>query len=134
MQKSRVGYVLASLVPVVAIVLVTACRQSSAGATPITAPSLTTPYTAVFLTNGVTFFGKLEGFGQAYPVLTDVYYVQTQMNQETKDVKNTLIRRGSEWHGPDRMVINAEHILFMEPVTTNSAVAKLIDELKKQQP
>jgi hypothetical protein len=124
------------LVPVFVValfVLIPACRQQApVDATPISAPAMTTPYTVVFLTNGQAFFGKLEGLGGPYPVLTDVYYVQSQMNQQTKEVKNTLIRRGGEWHAPDRMILNAQHIIFMEPVTPNSTVGKLIDELKKQ--
>jgi hypothetical protein len=41
-----------------------------------------------------------------------------------------LIKRGKEGHAPDRMIINAQQILFIEPVTPGSQVAKLIEELK----
>ncbi len=85
---------------------------------------------AVLLDNGSVYFGKLQGAGTDYPVLTDVYYVQSQANQETKEVKNILIRRGNEWHSPDRMVLNARHIVLMEPVGPNSQVAKLIAQDK----
>jgi hypothetical protein len=123
------------LLPVVVLGLVSlsGCRQPAASASSLSIPLVTTPYSAVFLTNQQVFFGKLENLGSAYPVLTDVYYVQSQVNQETKEMKNTLIKRGNEWHGPDRMVLNAQHILFIEPVTQGSTVAKLIDELKKPQ-
>ena len=87
-------------------------------------------YQAVLLDNGSVYFGKLQGAGTDYPVLTDVYYVQSQANQETKEVRNILIRRGSEWHSPDRMVLNARHIVLMEPVGPNSQVAKLIAQDK----
>ncbi len=76
--------------------------------------------------------GRLEKLGSAYPVLTEVYYVQTQVNPEAKQVANTLVKRGKEWHAPERMILNASHILLVEPVTPDSTVAKLIDELKKQ--
>ena len=89
-----------------------------------------TTYQAVLLDNGSVYFGKLQGVGTDYPVLTDVYYVQSQANQETKEVKNTLIRRGNEWHAPDRIVLNARHIVLMEPVGPNSTVAKLIAQDK----
>jgi hypothetical protein len=89
-----------------------------------------TTYQAVLLDNGSAYFGKLQGAGTDYPVLTDVYYVQSQVNQETKEVKNILVRRGNEWHSPDRMVLNARHIVFMEPVGPNSTVAKLITQDK----
>jgi hypothetical protein len=91
---------------------------------------LETTYQAVLLDNGSVYFGKLQGAGTEYPVLTDVYYVQSQVNQETKEVKNSLIRRGSEWHAPDRMYLNARHIVLIEPVNPNSQVAKLIAQEK----
>ena len=89
-----------------------------------------TEYQAVFLDSGVSFFGKLEGYGADYPVLTSVFYVQSSTNPETKQVTNTLVKRGKEWHAPDRMVINARHIVFVEPVTAGSTVANLIAQLK----
>ena len=91
-----------------------------------------TPYQAVLLANGQAYFGRLENIGSSYPVLKDVYYVQTQVHPETKQVTNTLVRRGGELHGPDRMVLNASQIVLIEPVTENSQIAKLIAELKKQ--
>lgn len=91
-----------------------------------------TAYQAVLLDNGSVYFGKLQGAGTQYPVLTDVYYVQSQVNQETKEVKNILIRRGNEWHAPDRMFLNARHIILIEPVGPNSKVAELIAQDKKK--
>ena len=107
------------------ILLVAACR-TAAGI------KFDTTYQAVLLDNGSVYFGKLQGAGTQYPVLTDVYYVQSQVNQETKEVKNVLIRRGNEWHAPDRMVLNARHIILIEPVGPNSKVAELIVQDKKK--
>jgi hypothetical protein len=55
-----------------------------------------TPYQAILLDNNQVYYGKVQGLGTPFPVLTDVYYVQQQVNQQTKDVKNILIRRGTE--------------------------------------
>ena len=88
----------------------------------------TTPYQAVLLTNGSVYFGKLQGYGGPTPELTQVYYVVSQSNPETKQVTNSLIRRGQELHKPDRMYINPRQILFVEPVGTDSRVAQLIKE------
>lgn len=96
--------------------------------------SLKTDYQAVFLDNGQVFFGKLENAGSSYPSLRDVFYVQGSVNQETKQVKNILVKRGSEWHGPDRMYINAGHIVLIEPVSPDSKVAQLIKEAKAGKP
>jgi hypothetical protein len=88
-------------------------------------------YYAVLLTNGSVYFGQLEGLGTAYPVLKDVYYVQSNVNQETKAVSNSLVKRGKEWHEPDRMILNEKAIVFLEPVGKNSRVAQLIEQSKK---
>lgn len=93
-------------------------------------PEITTPYAAVLLDNNQVYFGKLANAGSKFPELTDVYYIQSQVNQETKEVKSVLIRRGNEVHGPDRMFLNERHIIMIEPVGPNSKVAQLIAEDK----
>ena len=95
-------------------------------------PSLTTPYQAVILTNGQTLFGRLQKAGSAYPVLEDVFYIQTQTNPETKQSSMILVKRGREWHEPDSTTINAAHILFIEPVKPESRLGKLIAEHKNR--
>lgn len=89
-------------------------------------------YQAVFLTNGQTFIGKLEGAGSDYPKLTDVFYIQSGVNQDTKQATNVLVKRGKELHGPEFMYINARNILMIEPVAADSQVARLIKEAKAQ--
>jgi len=91
-----------------------------------------TPYQAIMLDNGQVYFGRITGLSSAYPVLTEVYYVQEQLDPDTKKVRNILVRRGSEWHAPNRMVMNARHIVLIEPVTTGSTVAKLIEDLNRK--
>lgn len=91
----------------------------------------TNKYYAVLLTNGLVYFGKLEGLGSAYPVLHDVYYVQSTTNPETKAVSNVLVKRGKEWHSPDRMIVSEKAIVFIEPVGSDSKVAQLIAESKR---
>jgi hypothetical protein len=86
----------------------------------------TTPYQAVLLTNGSVYFGHLLDYGTSRPILTDVFYVVSQTNAETKQVTNTLIKRGKELHEPDRMYLNPNQIAFVENVGTNSKVAQLI--------
>lgn len=86
----------------------------------------TTPYQAVMLMNGSAYFGKLEGYGTPRPVLTDVYYIVTQTNPETKQSTNVLVKRGKELHEPDRMYLSPNQILCVEPVGEKSKVAQLI--------
>ena len=89
-----------------------------------------TAYQAVLLTNGSVYYGKLEGLGGPFPVLRDVFYVQAATDPNTKQTTSVLIRRGKEWHAPDYMVLNANHILLVEPVTAGSRVANLIAEAR----
>jgi hypothetical protein len=81
---------------------------------------------AVLLNGGQVYFGKLDGLGTQYPVLTEVFYVQSRQDPETKQVSNILVKRGKEWHAPDRMIVNASQIVLIEPVTAGSRVAQLI--------
>jgi hypothetical protein len=90
-------------------------------------PEIATPYAAVLLDNGQLYYGKLVNAGANFPELTDVYYIQSQVNQETKAVTSVLVRRGNEWHGPDRMFLNERHVVLIEPVGTGSKVAQLIE-------
>ena len=95
------------------------------------APVLTTPYHAVLLTTGQGFFGRIENLQSDHPVLHDVFYIQSRTNPETKQVANALVKRGGEWHAPDRMILNKPSVLLIEPVREDSQVAKLIAEQSK---
>jgi hypothetical protein len=88
----------------------------------------TTPFQAVLLTNGSVYFGHLHGYGGHQPVLTDVYYIVSQTNPETKQTNNVLVKRGKELHEPDRMYLNPNQLLFVEPVGPSSKVAQLISQ------
>lgn len=91
-------------------------------------PAFATPYQAVLLTNGAVYYGKLSGYGTRNPMLTDVFYVVSKTDPETKQVTNMLVKRGKELHGPDRMYLNASQIVMVEPVGPDSKVAQLISQ------
>jgi hypothetical protein len=95
-------------------------------------PTLDTTYQAVLLDNGQVYYGKIDRIDGEFSVLTDVYYIQNQVNPQTKEVTNILIRRGNEWHAPNRSIVNTRHILMIEPVTPGSKVAQLISALKNK--
>jgi hypothetical protein len=92
-------------------------------------PELKTEYQALLLNGGLTYFGKAE-IGSEYITLREVYYIQRAVSQDTKEVKNILVKRGQEWHAPDVMFINAREVILIEPVAPDSQVAKLIQEAK----
>ncbi len=121
------------ILPVVAFIVVVAILAAiiwkmRAGAS----VKFDTAYQAVLLDTGQVYYGKIQGLGTPFPVLTDVYYVQNQVNAQTKAVTNVLVRRGQEWHAPDRMVLNARHIVLVEPVSPDSKVAQLIADLRRK--
>lgn len=125
----RLGYRLRIILLLLFILIIQGCGSGS-GTQKL---QFQTEYQAVLMDNGQGYFGKVE-VGTDYVTLRDVYYVQSQVNQETKQFKNVLVKRGQELHGPDMMYINRNHILFMEPVSPESQVAKLIKEAKAQKP
>jgi hypothetical protein len=110
----------------VTVVLIFGTGCAKPAATSQAAPIDPGRYYAVLLDNNSVYFGKLESLATDYAVLHDVFYVQSNVDQQTKAVSNVLIRRGKEWHGPDRMIINQKAIIFIEPVGTDSRVAQLI--------
>jgi hypothetical protein len=125
----RQGIIIAGAVLAFLAAAVTGCSQLQSRTQ---APKFTTPYQAVLLDNGQVYYGRLEGLGTSFPILREVYYVQTGVNPETKQQSNVLLKRGKEWHAPEFMVLNANHILLIEPVSPTSKVADLIAELKNR--
>jgi hypothetical protein len=125
-----------SRLAIVLIVLALATLMSTLGCQSLpkteTAVNFTTPYQAVLLSNNSVYFGKLSGYGTSNPVLTDVYYIVSKQDPTTKAVQNVLVKRGKELHGPDRMYLNTNSIVFVEPVGTDSKVAQLIQEASQQ--
>ena len=95
---------------------------------------LDTTYQAVLLDNGQVYYGKVDRIGDEFSVLTDVYYIQNQVDPQTKEMKNILIRRGNEWHSPNRTYVATRHVVMIEPVTPGSKVAELIAALKNKNP
>ncbi len=118
---------IASILGLGVLFVTIACQQQPKGA------EITTPYAAVLLDNNQVYFGKLTNAGSEFPELTDVYYIERTVNQDTKAVNNVLVRRGNEVHAPDRMFLNAHHIILIEPVGANSKVAQLIADDKAKQ-
>lgn len=98
-------------------------------------PELSTPYHAVALTNNQVYFARIDGFGTEYLALRDVFYIRSRVvNQEPKQAANVLIKRGGEWHAPDRMIVRRASVILIEPVKEDSQVAKLIAKQSKAAP
>ena len=119
-------------ITVLAVLLVSGCNQP----VPVVPESATIDQQkdyAVLLTNGAVYFGRLQGLGSPWPVLTNVFYVQAgPVDPNTKQPTGmVLIQRGHELHEPDRMILNEKSIVFIEPVGADSRVAQLIKQAGK---
>jgi hypothetical protein len=126
MRKTRIAV---ALLPGLAMAALVGCSGSGSITGPV--PKIDTAYSAVLLDTGLVYYGKLTGLDTSFPVLKDVYYIQQATDPQSKQTSNILIRRGNEWHGPEETVINARHIVLIEPVGANSKVAQLIAEQQK---
>lgn len=124
MIKGLIGLIVGLAIGIGSATLADMCR--SAG------PKFDTPFQAVLLDTGQVYYGKIEALSTPYPILRDVYYVQSTTDPATKQVSNILIRRGKEWHGPDFTVLNARHIAMVEPVGPTSKVAELISQAQQK--
>ncbi|MBI4435485.1 hypothetical protein HY630_02340 [Candidatus Uhrbacteria bacterium] len=91
-------------------------------------------YQAVFLDNGQVYFGKLDRSRDEFLTLTDVFYLQSGVAvEQTSNL--SLTKLGSEAHGPeDQMLINREHVLFIEDMKNDSKVVQAIQQYKTSKP
>ena len=98
---------------------------------------------AVFLTNGQVYFGKVAKEGSQKVVLQDIYYLQVtqplqtsgdQQAQAAAQNELSLVKLGNELHGPeDQMRINADQVLFIEDLKSDSRVVEAINNYKSSQ-
>ena len=95
-------------------------------------------WSAVFLTNGRTYFGKIEKENTEFMTLNDVYYLQVQQappvaEGEEPQSQLSLMSVGDEIHGPENfMRINKDHVLFIEELKADSSIVTSIEQLLGQ--
>jgi len=130
----RIFGMLIVLIALILVVLVVRTQLFRAGITTLFAPSAAEvvdrgAYQAVFLSNGATYFGKLQPQGDDWFVLADVFYLQT-----TEQGSPQLIKRGSEAQGPkEPMIISRQQVLFIENMRDDSDIVVLIKKFKSGQ-
>ena len=130
----RIFVMLLVLILLILLVLVARTQLFRAGISTLFAPSAAevidrAAYQAVFLSNGATYFGKLQPQGDEWFVLTDVFYLQT-----TEQGAPQLIKRGNEAQGPkEPMIIPREQVLFIENLRDDADIVTLIKRYKSGQ-
>jgi hypothetical protein len=119
------------LIGLIVLVLIVRTQLFRAGISTLFAPGAAeiidrNAYQAVFLTNGSSYFGKLQQQGDEWFVLTDVFYLSVPEQGAPQ-----LIKRGSEAQGPrEPMLISRTQILFIENVRDDSEIVTAIRRFK----
>jgi hypothetical protein len=91
-------------------------------------------YQAVFLTGGQVFFGHATA-GDDSIALTDVFYLAPSSDAAQPQQLGSLIKRGSELHGPrEPMIIETRQVLFIENLRDDSQVVAAIKRFKSGEP
>jgi hypothetical protein len=122
------------LIGIILLILVVRTQLFRAGISTLFSPGASevidrNTYQAVFLTNGATYFGKLQPQGDDWFVLTEVYYLQT-----TDQGVPQLVKRGNEAQGPrEPMLIAKDQVLFIENMRDDSDIVTLIKRFKSGQ-
>ena len=123
------------LIALILVVLVVRTQLFRAGVASLFVPSAAeaidrSGYQAVFLTNGSTYFGKLQPQGDEWFLLSDVFYLSVGSDQNTPQ----LIKRGSEAQGPrEPMIVPRDQILFIENLRDDGEIVGLITKFKSGQ-
>ena len=83
------------------------------------------PYSAVYLSTGEIYIGKLSTFPKL--ALSDVYLLQVVPNPDDATQKAFQLAplKDSLW-APDRIYLNDEQVIFIAPVREDSEVAKTL--------
>ena len=116
------------IVAVVALFLLHGCGEQS----DLKKNDFKTEYQGVLLSGGLVYYGKIEKISRHFIEVSDVFYVQNQQDPQTKAVRSILVKRGKEFHAPDRMYINTAQVIMIEPVAADSSMGKMIKDLKSR--
>jgi len=127
----RIFVMLLLLIGLLLLILVVRTQLFRAGISTLFAPGAAeiidgAAYQAVFLTNGSSYFGKLQQQGDDWFVLRDVFYLSVP-----EEGAPQLIKRGSEAQGPrEPMLIARTQILFIENLRDDSEIVTAIRRFK----
>lgn len=94
----------------------------------------TDAYSAIFLTNGQVYFGRIVANSSKEMVLNNVYYLQTNAPQGENALSQStfsLVKLGNEVHGPtDELFVNRDQIIFYEYLRADSKLVESIRNYK----
>ena len=82
------------------------------------------PYSAVYLSTGDVYFGKLSWFPS--PHLKDVWFLQRSVDANNQSQVNILPFTSAFWGPSDTVSLNPKQIIFWARLRSDSDVARLI--------
>ena len=91
-------------------------------------PLLTTPYQAVTLISGDTYYGRIDHLGTDHPVLRDALSLRQEVDLANQKLRYIVKRRADEANGADHMIFTSNAILYIEPVHRDSIIGRVISE------
>lgn len=87
-------------------------------------PAGASAYSAVYLTSGDVYFGKLGWF--PWPHLKEVWYLQRTVNQQNQPQLGIVPFRTAFWGPVDEVYLNPRQVLFWAHLRNDSQVAKAL--------
>jgi len=92
----------------------------------------TSAYQAVFLSNGQSYFGKLQNTGGDFLVMKSPYTAQTVKDSTTSADTTTLLRVKDQVYGPeDSIAIKSSQVTSWQNLRSDSKVTLAIDAKNK---
>jgi hypothetical protein len=109
------------------VVLVVYVGRQIAGSDPLASAVDSSQYQYVTLTNGESYFGKLDVPGGDFCYLRHVYALTAGATKPGKPPLHTLVRLVDEVHNPqDLLVIRRDQIVYVENLNPNGKGARLL--------
>ena len=81
-------------------------------------PDGPSPYSAVYLTSGDIYFGKLSWFPE--PHMTDVWYLDRSVDSSGQTQVSIAPFQGAFWGPMDEVTLNPQQILFWTSISKSS--------------
>jgi hypothetical protein len=92
----------------------------------------TSAYQVVFLSNGQSYFGKLQNTGGDFLVMKSPYTAQTAKDSTTSADTTTLVRVKDQVYGPeDSIAIKSSQVTSWQNLRSDSKVTTAIDSKNK---
>jgi len=119
MSRKIAIFIIAVLVILLAITLLLVIRLSRSG------DSSSSPYSAVYLSTGDIYFGRLTWFPK--PKLTNVWFIQQSVGAEGSPQFGIAPISGTFWGPESEISLNLDNVVFWTRLRADSEVVKVME-------